>query len=66
MPIAIGVSLEEDGARRVFRGIRGDHEGGREVGEVEDGFGEEKMFERVEGGLASRGPVPREVLFGEV
>ena len=66
MPIAIGVGLEEDGARRVFRGVRGDREGGREVGEVEDGFGEEEMFEGVEGGLASRGPVPREVLFGEV
>ena len=66
MPIAVGVGLEEDGARRVFRGVRGDHEGGREVGEVEDGLGEEKTFEGVEGGLASRGPVPREVLFGEV
>ena len=66
VPIAIGVSLEEDGARRMLRGIRGDRKGGREVGEVEDGFGEEKTFEGVEGGLAGRGPVPREVLLGEV
>ena len=44
MPIAIGVGLEEDGARRVFRGVHGDREGGREVGEVEDGFREEKTM----------------------
>ena len=66
MPITIGVSLEEDGSRRVFRGIHGDREGGREVGEVEDGFREEKTFEGVEGGLARGGPVPRKVLLGEV
>ena len=66
MPIAIGVGLEEDGARRVFRGVRGNREGGREVGEVKDRFGEEETFEGVEGGLTSGGPVPREILFGEV
>ena len=66
VPIAIGVGLEEDDARHILRGIRGDREGGREVGEVEDGFGKEKTFEGVEGGLAGRGPVPREVLLGEV
>ena len=66
MPIAVGVGLEEDGARCVVRGVSGNSEGGREVGKVKDGFGEEESFEGVEGGLASRGPVPREILLGEV
>ena len=66
MPIAIRVGLEEDGARRVFRGVSGNREGSREVGEVENWLGEEEAFEGVEGGLARRGPVPGEVLFGEV
>ena len=66
MPVAIRVGLEEDGARRMFRGVRGDGEGSGEVGEVKDGFGEEKAFEGVEGGLARRGPIPGEVLLGEV
>ena len=33
---------------------------------MKDGFGEEEAFEGVKGGLARRGPVPGEVLFGEV
>ena len=66
VPIAVGVGLEEDSARRVFRGVCGNSERGGEVGEVENGFGEEKKFEGIEGGLARRGPVPREVLLGEV
>ena len=33
---------------------------------MKDGFGEEETFEGVEGGLTRRGPVPGEVLFGEV
>ena len=66
MPITIGVGLEEDGARRMFGGVRGDGKGGGEVREVKDGFGEEEAFEGVEGGLAGRGPVPGEVLLGKV
>ena len=66
MPIAVGVGLKEDGTRCVFGGVGGDGEGSGEVGEVKDGLGEEKAFEGVEGGLAGRGPVPGEVLFGEV
>ena len=50
----------------MFGGIRGDGEGGGEVREVKYGFGEEKAFEGVEGGLARRGPVPGEVLLGKV
>ena len=66
MPVAVGVGLEEDGARRMFRGVCGDGEGGGEVREVKDGFREEEAFEGVEGGLAGRGPIPREVFLGEV
>ena len=66
MPVAIGVSLEEDGARRMFRSVRGNREGGGEVGEVKDRFGEEETFEGIKGGLAGRGPVPGEVLLCEV
>ena len=66
MPITVGVGLKEDGSRRVLRGVSGNREGGREVGKVKDGFGEEKTFEGVKGGLARRGPVPGKVLLGEV
>ena len=66
MPITIRVGLKEDGTRHMFGGVRGDGEGGGEVGEVKDGFGEEKAFEGVEGGLARRGPVLGEVLLGKV
>ena len=66
MPIAIGIGLEEDGAGCVFRGVSGNSEGGGEVGKVKDGFGEKELFEGVKGGLASRGPVPREIFLGEV
>ena len=66
MPIAVGVGLEEDGTRCVFRGVCGNSEGGGEVGEVKDGFGEEETFEGIKRGLARRGPVPGEVLLGEV
>ena len=37
MPIAIGVSLEEDGARGILGGVSGDSKGFGEVREVEDG-----------------------------
>ena len=66
VPVAIGVGLEEDGARRMFGGVRGDSKRGGEVREVENRFGEEETFEGVEGGLARRGPVPGEVLLGEI
>ena len=66
MPVAVGVGLEKDGARRVFRGVRGNRERGGEIGEVKDRLREEETFEGVEGGLARRGPVPGEVLLWEV
>ena len=66
MPIAVGVGLEENGARRMFRDICGNGKGGGEVREVKDRFREEEAFEGFEGGLARRGPVPGEVLLGEV
>ena len=37
VPIATGVGLEEDGARRMFGGVRGNGEGGGEVREVKIG-----------------------------
>ena len=66
VPVAVGVGLEEDGSRRMFRGIRGDGERGGEIWEVKDRFREEETLEGVEGGLARRGPVPGEVLLGKV
>ena len=66
MPIAVGVGLEEDSTRCMFRGVCGNGEGGREVGEVKDGLGEEKTLEGIKGGLAGGGPIPGEVLLGEV
>ena len=51
MPVAVGVSLEEDSTRRMFRCISSNGKRGGEVGEVENGFGEEEAFEGVEGGL---------------
>ena len=44
VPVTIGVGLEEDGARRMFGGIRGDGEGSREVREVKDGFREDEAL----------------------
>ena len=66
MPVTIGVSLEEDGARCMFRGVRGNREGSGEVREVENGFGEKEAFEGVKGGLTGGEPVPGEILLGEV
>ena len=38
VPFAVGVSLEENGARGILRGVGGDGEGFGEVREVEDGM----------------------------
>ena len=66
MPVTVGVGLEEDSARCMFRCISGNGEGGGEIREVKDGFREEETFEAVEGGLTGGGPVPREVFLSEV
>jgi len=66
VPILIRVSLEEDSSGCMLGGIRGDGEGGREIGEVKDWFQQEEGFKSVEGGLAGRGPVPLEILFGQI
>ena len=66
MPVTVGVGLEEDSARRIFRSIGGDGEGGGEVRKVKDGFQEEKVFQGIEGRLTQGGPIPGEVLLGEV
>ena len=66
MPITVGIGLEEDSTRCVFRCICGNGEGGGEVGEVKDGFRKEEVFEGVERRLTGGGPIPREVLLSEV
>ena len=44
MPIAVGIGLEEDGARSVLRGVGGDGEGLGKVGEVEDRMRQEELL----------------------
>ena len=66
LPIAVGVSLEEDGARHVFGCVGGNGEGGGEVREAGDRFCEEKTFEGIKGGLACGGPIPRETFLSEI
>jgi hypothetical protein len=44
VPVTIRISLEEDCTSGILRGISGDGKRGREVREVEDGFGEEGLF----------------------
>ena len=66
MPVTVGVDLEEDSTRCMFRHISGNGERGREIREVKDGFREEETFKGVERGLTGGGPVPREVFLGEV
>ena len=64
VPIAISVSLEENSARGVFRGIGGDGKGFGEVGKVEDRSRQEEFLQVVEGLLTSGGPVPVIVFLG--
>ena len=66
VPISVGISLEKDGTGHVFGGVSGDGEGSGEIREAKDGFCEEEAFEGIEGGLARRGPIPREVFLGEI
>ena len=66
MPVAIGVSLEENSTGRMFRHVSGNGERGGEVGEVENGFREEETLKGIERGLAGGGPVPSKVLLGEI
>ena len=66
MPIPIRISLEKDGTGCVLGCVGGNGERGGQVGEVENRFREEEAFEGVKGRLTRRGPVPGEVLLGEV
>ena len=66
MPIAVGVCLEENGARGVLRGIGGNGEGFGEVREMEDGTRQEELLKLIEGLLTSGSPVPAIVFLGEV
>ena len=66
MPVSIGVSLEEDSTGCMFGHIGGYGEGGRQIGEVENGLQEEEAFKEVEGGLARGRPVPRKAFLGKI
>ena len=66
MPVTVGVGLEENSTGCMFRCISGNSERSGEVREVENGFREEETFKGVERGLTGGGPIPREVLLGEV
>ena len=44
VPIAIGISLEKDSTRGVFRGVDGNGERFREVWEMEDGSQQEEFL----------------------
>ena len=44
MPVAVGVSLEENSTGCIFGRISGNGEWGGEIREVEDEFGEEEML----------------------
>ena len=41
MPVSIGICLEKDGARHIFLSVGSDGKGGREIGKMEDRFGQE-------------------------
>jgi hypothetical protein len=47
VPISVGISLEEDCAGGIARGISGYGEWGREVRKTEDWFGKEELLETV-------------------
>ena len=48
MPITIGVGLEEDGAGGILGSVSGNGEGFGEVWEMQDGAGQEKLFQVIE------------------
>ena len=66
MPFPIRVSLEKNSSRSHQRGVGGDSEWFRQVGENEDRFLEKKCLQVIEGLLAGGRPVPLGVLFGEI
>ena len=66
VPVAIRISLEEDGARGVLGDVGGNGEGLDEVGEVEDGARQEELLQLVEGLLTIGGPIPAIVFLGEI
>ena len=58
MPVSVDVSLEEYAPRGMLGCVSGDGEGGREVGESENGLGGECLFKGSEGGVAGFIPFP--------
>ena len=65
-PFVIDVFLQENSARCVFGGIRGDCKRGREVGEVKDWLGSKRGFQGSEGIIARAVPGPGMGFLGEV
>lgn len=62
MLISVGVGLEEDASRGVFRGVSGNGKGTEEIREMEDRLGQEEFLEVTEDSLAGGGPGPRTIL----
>ena len=58
MPVTVDVSLEEYASRGVLGCVGGDGEGGREVRELEDGLGGERLFKGGKGGVTRFIPFP--------
>ena len=66
MPIAVDVCLEEYTSRGMLGCIGGNGEGGREIGELENRLGGERLFKGGKGGVARFIPFPGMSLLGEI
>ena len=66
VPVTIDVSLEEYSSRGMLGCIGGNGEGGREVGQLEDGLGGECLFKGSEGGVTGFIPFPGMRFLGKV
>ena len=66
VPISVDVSLEEYASRGMLGCVGGNGEGGREVGELENGLGGECLFKGGEGGVARFIPFPGMRFLGEI
>ena len=65
-PVTIDVSLEEYSSRGMLGCIGGNCEGGREVGQLENGLGGERLFKGGKGGVTRLIPFPGVRFLGEI